>query len=56
MVQTQDMFLSQTQDIVLIQKQDIVLILGLNLSGIYRGDDWRDTRDSGVESVGYIRG
>ena len=26
-------------------------ILGLNLWGI--GDDWRDSRDSGVESVGY---
>ena len=26
-------------------------LLGVNLSGI--GDDWRDSKDSGAESVGY---
>ena len=28
--------------------------LVLNLSGMYRGDDWRESRESGAESVGYI--
>ena len=27
--------------------------LELNLSGAYRGDDWRETLGSGAESVGY---
>ena len=30
--------------------------LVLNLSGMYRGDDWRESRESGAESVGYIGG
>lgn len=32
--------------------EGIVGILGLNLRGI--GDDWRDCRDTGVDSVRYI--